>query len=178
MKGPTRMAIFQKIRDMKTMKTLLSSAEHHARSMGEDLPGAEHLLLAAFDLPEESAARSFQAIGADPSQFRGAIVAAHEKALKGAGISVDADLAGEGELSNSAPGGLFRSKPSVQAALQQAAQIGKESKSGFSGAQIVLAVATQTRGTAANALREMGVDLGALQAAAREQLSMKPERAL
>ncbi|MGZ8476106.1 MAG: Clp protease N-terminal domain-containing protein, partial [Candidatus Limnocylindria bacterium] len=45
---------------MRTIKKLLTDAEVEARAMGEAEPGAEHLLLAALDLPDGSARRAFE----------------------------------------------------------------------------------------------------------------------
>lgn len=44
-----------RLEDLRTMRRLFLGAEAHARAEGRDLPGAEHLLLAALDLPDDSA---------------------------------------------------------------------------------------------------------------------------
>lgn len=68
--------------DIKTMSTLFPAAERAALAMGESEPGAEHLILAALDLPDGSAARAFERVGADPLGFREAVAAQHEQALR------------------------------------------------------------------------------------------------
>ena len=49
------MKLAGKVRDMRTIKTLLSGAEAEAQRARESLPGAEHLLLSAVALPDGSA---------------------------------------------------------------------------------------------------------------------------
>jgi ATP-dependent Clp protease ATP-binding subunit ClpA len=61
--------------DMRMIRTLLEGAEAEAGRAGESMPGAEHLLLAALDLPDGTARRAFERVGADPSALRQAIEA-------------------------------------------------------------------------------------------------------
>jgi hypothetical protein len=60
------------VRDMRTIKTLMTGAEAEALEAGESVPGAEHLLLSALALPDGSARRAFERVGADPDELRAA----------------------------------------------------------------------------------------------------------
>jgi ATP-dependent Clp protease ATP-binding subunit ClpA len=159
------------VRDVRTIKRLLSGAEAEARQAGESLPGAEHLLLSALALPDGSAKRAFERLGADPDQLRPAIAAAHAEALRAIGIEPpddDALDAAAGEDTR-APTGVFRSNAPAQSAFQAAAQLARAERSQRVGAHIVAAVAEMEHGTAARALTAMRIDRAALAAAAREE---------
>ena len=59
------------VRNVRTISALLDAAEQEARASGEDLAGAEHLLLVALTLEEDSARSAFARVGADPGDLRG-----------------------------------------------------------------------------------------------------------
>ncbi len=80
------MGLKSPVRDIRTINRLLGGAEAEARRKGESLPGAEHLLLAALALPEGSARRAFERVGADPDRLADAIAAQHADALAAIGI--------------------------------------------------------------------------------------------
>jgi ATP-dependent Clp protease ATP-binding subunit ClpA len=150
---------------MGTIKALCEQAEHHARQDQQNAPGAEHFLLAALDLPDGTARRAFEATGADPEGFRPAIARQYADALKVVGL--DAALS-EG-LDNPEPlpaqRRLFDAAPSGQEVMQQLAEE-RKGHDPLRGAHIVAIVADMPHGVAARALRAMGVDAGALRAAA------------
>src|SRR5687767_10675111 len=77
----TRMKLTKRVRDVRTINMLLTGAEAEARRAGESLPGAEHLLLSAIALPDGSARRAFERVGADPDRLQAAIAAQHADAL-------------------------------------------------------------------------------------------------
>ena len=158
------------IQDMRTIKTLLSGAEAEAQRAGDSLPGPEHLLLAAFDLPDGTARQAFERAGADPAGFRAAVDAAHRQALHGIGVQVAGD---EEPLPEAAPpGGLYRLTAPGQAVFQAAVRLAKAGqRSPLRGAHVVAAIGDQERGTVARALKTLGVDRGALTAAADEVLT-------
>ncbi len=58
------------IEDIRTMDRLFSRTEWEAAALGDTAPGPEHLVAAALDLPEGSARRVFEQLGADPDGFR------------------------------------------------------------------------------------------------------------
>lgn len=72
--------------DIRTMNTLFPRAEAIAHEMGESEPAAEHLLLAALELPDGSARRAFEGVGADPDRFRTALEEHHGAALRAVGV--------------------------------------------------------------------------------------------
>ncbi len=71
------------------MNRLFTAAEKEAALVGEADYGTEHLILAAFDLPDGSAARAFKRVGVDPRAFRKAINDQHTEALRAIGIAPD-----------------------------------------------------------------------------------------
>ena len=157
-------------RDMRTMKALFDSAEASALQAGEPKPGAEYLVLAALDLPDGSARRAFERIGANPDQFRSAIAGQHAAALRAVGIeSIDDSL--DGQIpAPSPPRGPLRTAPSAQKVFRKVVKLVRKEKSELYGAYIVLVAAQAEHGTTARALRHMGVDPEALGAAARTEL--------
>jgi ATP-dependent Clp protease ATP-binding subunit ClpA len=156
------------IQDIRTIKTLLTGAEAEASRAGDDLPGPEHLLLAAFDLPDGTARQAFERAGADPAAFRSAVDAVHQAALQGVGIPGD----GGAVLPEAAPPtGAYRLTAPGQEVFQAAVHSAKAGRPApLRGAHVVAAVTDQERGTAARALRALGVDRAALTAAAGEVL--------
>ena len=158
------------IQDLRTIRTLLTAAEAEAHQAGDNLPGPEHLLLAAFDLPDGTARRAFERADADPAGFRPAVDEAHRQAMRDIGVRV----AGTGSpLPSAAPaGGVYRLTAPGQEVFQAAVQLAKAGRrSSLRGAHVVAAVAGQERGTVARALKILGVDRGELSAAAGEVLT-------
>ncbi|MGY1622919.1 Clp protease N-terminal domain-containing protein [Geodermatophilus sp. SYSU D00965] len=150
------MGIVNAVRDMRTIKRLLTQAEAEARSGGEQTPGPEHLLLAATALPDGSAARALERLGVDPQRLRTAIEEAHEGALAAVGIE---DRSGGAAGLHSPATGAFRSTPQAQQVFQEAVALSKSTKpSGLKGAHVVAATARLQHGTTARALAALGVD--------------------
>jgi ATP-dependent Clp protease ATP-binding subunit ClpA len=159
-------------RDMRTIKMLLDGAEAEAGRAGESMPGAEHLLLAALDLPDGTARGALERAGADPSTLRQAIEEQHAEALRAIGI--DADGGAEPTVF-AAPrtNGVYRSSGSAQSAFQAAGKLARKSGSQLVGAHVVLAITGMEHGTAIRAVRSLGIDVDALAAAAREEISAR-----
>ena len=158
-----------RLSDMRTIRTLLEGAEAEAGRAGESMPGAEHLLLAALDLPDGTARWAFERVGADPSALRQAIEEQHADALRAVGI--DSDAGAEGAVSV-APRttGVYRSSGSAQSVFQAAGKLARESRSQLVGAHVVLAIADMEHGTTIRAVRSLGIDPEALAATAREEV--------
>jgi ATP-dependent Clp protease ATP-binding subunit ClpA len=156
--------------DMRTISTLLEGAEAEAGRAGESMPGAEHLLLAALDLPDDGTARrAFERLGADPGALRQAIEEQHAEALRAVGI--DSDAGAEDAVSVAPPKtGVYRSSGSAQGAFQAAGKLARETRSQFVGAHVLLAITGMEHGTAIRAVRSLGIDVDALAAAAREEV--------
>ena len=159
------------VRNVQTLSALLNGAEAEARASGEELPGAEHLLLAALVLEDGTARRSFAAVGADPDGLRDAIAAQHADALRALGIDPPPDTvlappAGDPP----APRRAYRATPSGQAAFHRAVELQKRERgSRLLGAHVVAAVAEMEHGTAPRAVRAMGVAPRELAEAARRE---------
>lgn len=164
--------MFRQLQDrfqsMRTLSRLCTQAEAHARAGGQGAPGAEHFLLAAIDLPEGSARRAFESVGADPAAVRGAIEQQYRDALRGLGLG-DAALPQVPALPPAGPG-LYRAQPSGQELVQTLARTRKDQGGPLLGAHVVVAVAAMSQGVVARTLRAMGVDADRLGAAARAQV--------
>lgn len=155
-------------KDVRTIKALLGDAERKALDGGEERAGAEHLLLAALDLPDGTARRAFERAGGDPDRLPDAIRAVHAGALAGVGIAAP-DEDALAVPAPPAPTGPMRTGASCQAAFQRATELSRPGH--LLGAHVVAAVAEQEEGTAPRAIRELGLDRDALRAAALEELA-------
>jgi ATP-dependent Clp protease ATP-binding subunit ClpA len=169
------MKIKNPIKDMRTIKEILTSAEDAARRAGESQPGAEHLLLAALEHPEGSARRAFERVGADPDAFGPAVAAQHVEALRTVGIEPPPEdtLAPPPEAK---PSRWYRANASLQYAFKRAGELARDDGTWLTGAHVVVAVAGMEHGSAARALRAMGVDREALAAAAAAEARAAPPR--
>lgn len=67
--------------DVRTLKQLFVRAEEVAARDGRDVPGPEHVIVAACDLPDGTAEQALTAVGIDPAGLEGAIRRAHAAAL-------------------------------------------------------------------------------------------------
>lgn len=158
---------------MRTIKQLLTEAEREARAMGVAEPGAEHLLLAALDLPDGSARRVFERLQVAPGAVRAAIVDEQAQALVVAGFDSDRArvLSTPTPLDPPTGKGVYRSAVSAQEAFQAAAAMAnRDGPFKLAGAHVVAAVAGMEHGTAARVFEVLGLDRGAIVAAAEEEL--------
>lgn len=153
------------------MKALLTRAEAEAVQSGDDLPGPEHLLLSAIELPDGTASAAFGRLGVDPNDFRSAVDRAHRDALGQFGVAVSSELLSDLPGAE-APSGPYRMTSPGQQVFQRAFALAKETKpSLLRSAHVVVAVCEQDRGTVARALQAQGIDRERLAAAAREALA-------
>ena len=161
------------LRDMRTIRQLLERAEAVAREMGDERPGAEHLLLASFDLPDGTTARILGRHDVDAAALRRAIEGQHVDALVVAGWDpAGAErLADATALPDEPPLGAYRSAPSAQEAFQAAGELARSSRERLTGAHVVAAVAAMEHGVAARTLDRLGIDRVALAAVANEERS-------
>jgi ATP-dependent Clp protease ATP-binding subunit ClpA len=163
------MGLLTAVRDVRTIKRLLTEAEAEARRAGEDRPGPEHLLLAATSLPDGTATRALTRVGVTVEALREAVAAAHATAL--AGVGIGAEHQGAAALRAPATGPL-RSTPQAQQVFQEAVALAKVGRSPLRGAHVLAAACALERGTAVRALTALGVDRGDLRAAARAELGL------
>ncbi|SHN47253.1 Clp protease N-terminal domain-containing protein [Cryptosporangium aurantiacum] len=166
------MSLRTKFADMSLMKTLFTAAEQEAARTGEGPPAAEHLLLAALALPDDSGRRALGTFDRTADDVRNAIGAVHADALRSVGVEAGPD--GRGSVSTPAPPsrGPYRSTGSLQVAFQRAVELSKrDGASGIRAAHLVIAVAEPEHGTTARVMEHLGVDRAALITAASEALT-------
>ena len=159
--------------DMRTIKQLLTDAERIARDMGEEEPGAEHLLLAAIGLPDGTATRALATVGVDADRIRAALREEQADALVSVGVPREAAeaMAVPDPLGPAGAPILYGAGPSAREAFQAAGAMARSAKQRLAGAHVVAAVADTERGTAARVLDRIGVDRRRLADAARAELA-------
>ena len=152
--------------DMGTIGTLCTGAEQHALRDQQREPGAEHFLLAALDLPDGTARKSFEDVGASPAALKDAIARQYGDALAAIGLDVGPPSdASTGPAKLATRPGAFNASASGQEVMQALAA-DRKAHGPLLGAHVVAIVAGMPHGVAARALRAMGVDLGQLRSAA------------
>lgn len=156
-----------RLTDMATIKTLCTQAEAYALQDQQREPGAEHFLLSALDLPDGTARRAFERIGADPAALQPAIARQYGDALAAIGFDLTLPKETSGEKPLTARPGAFVASASGQEAMQ-ALTAGRAEHSPLLGVHVVAVVAGMSHGVAARALRAMGIDAAALRSAAQE----------
>jgi ATP-dependent Clp protease ATP-binding subunit ClpA len=161
--------------DMRTIKQLLTDAERIAREMGEQEPGAEHLLLSALGLPDGSAGRALGILGVDEESVRTALRDEQADALVAAGLPRETAeaVADPTPLGSAGTPLLYASGPSARELFQEAGRMARSSKQRLAGAHVVLAVAGLERGTMPRVLDRLGVDRQRLADAARAELAAR-----
>jgi ATP-dependent Clp protease ATP-binding subunit ClpA len=157
------------LRQVRAIKQLLTDAEREARSMGDAEPGAEHLLLAALDLPDGTARRVLDGFGVDAEGLRRAIGDHHAAALASVGIEAP-DLGTPSPIEPANGTGPYRSSASAREAFQAAAAMARRDRT-LLGAHVVAAVAEMEHGTSAGVLQALGIDPTALAAASHEAIA-------
>ena len=160
------------LRDMRSISRLLADAEQAARRMGDERPGAEHLLLAAIGMPDGSAARALSAVGVDAPRLSGALRAEHAAGLVAAGVDADTArrMSEPDPIEPLNPRGVYRSDASAQDLFQAAGTAARAARQRLGGAHVVLAAADFRHGTLARALDRLGVDRDEMATAARDAL--------
>lgn len=167
------MNIVNMVREMRTIKKLLTDAETEARAMGEQEPAAEHLLLAALGLGDGSARRILERFGVDPPALRDAILRVHAESLVMIGLDPPraAELSAAAPLEPASGAGIYRSGASAREAFQQASTMARRRKpSRLTGAHVVAAVAGMEQGTAARVFEALGINRQALLAEAEAEI--------
>jgi ATP-dependent Clp protease ATP-binding subunit ClpA len=144
--------------DIATMNTLLPAAERIAAADGLDRPGAEHLLLAALELPDGVAAEALSTVGVDRDRLHEAIRGQHAAALRGIGVDHDEAVLDTHFPPPAAATGAYRSQGSLQDAFRRATALAKESHSPIGSGQVLIAVLEPEHGSVARAFTMLGVD--------------------
>ncbi|MGK5113088.1 Clp protease N-terminal domain-containing protein [Geodermatophilus sp. CPCC 205506] len=166
------MRVVNAVRDVRTIRRLLTGAEAEARRSGEETPGPEHLLLAAAALPDGTALRALARVGVAPEQLRSAVEAAHVSALAAVGVDAEHRSPAASGLRGPATG-VLRSTPQAQQVFQEAVALSTSTRPALlQGAHVVAAACAIERGTAIRALTALGVDRDRLRDAARAEVGL------
>ena len=161
--------------DMRTIKQLLTDAERISRQMGQEEPGAEHLLLSAMSLPDGSAGRALGSLGVDAARIRAALRDEQADALVAAGMprATAEAMADPTPLGPGTAPMLYGAGPSAREVFQDAGSLARSSKQRLAGAHVVAAVARLERGTMPRVLERLGVSREQLADAARAELAAR-----
>ena len=170
------MGIRQAIADIRIMNTLFTGAEQEAAALGDEVPGAEHLLLAVLALPDDSARRAFATFDVTAADVRTAITQTHTLALRSVGIEAEVEPTQPSPRTGPLPThtGPYRSTGSLQDVFQRAVALSKEGAGPgheLRSAHVVWAAAEAEHGTVSRALRQLAVDRSDLQLAARQAIA-------
>lgn len=155
---------------MKTISTLLQQAEEIARGRGADEPAAEHLVLAALQLPDGTASRAFERLGASRYDFRAALDAQEAEDLERIGVRASSDRISAELPEPTAPTGVYKSEASARQLFQAAGDDARRNGGSLVGAHVLRAAAALEHGPTARALRRMGIDRDALREAAGAEI--------
>jgi ATP-dependent Clp protease ATP-binding subunit ClpA len=149
----------------------MKAAEVEARADGVHT-SAEHLVLAALDLPEGSAQRALERVGHTPDDYRRAIARQHADALRAIGIDVGDETAFARGRSAAGNGkGPYRTTANARTLFDTVSELARADKDApLSGAHVMRALCDLEHGTAAHALEKLGVDRAELAAAAEAEL--------
>jgi hypothetical protein len=154
------------------MDRLFATAELEAARMGEARPDLEYLVLSALRLPDGSARRTFQRIGADPDAFGTSLVEQHDDALRSIGLEPNDGAADADPPEPATSTRPIRFEPPARDVFQEVVALVRKEKSQIYGAYIVLVAAGREHGTTARTLEMMGVDREALAKAARAEIDV------
>ena len=146
----------------KTLVDLGTFAERIARERGEERPDVEHLLLACLELPDGSARRALERIGADVDRVDAALASCRREPLAAAGIDatdIDDVFARPPPM---APAPVaFDCTPAARAIMTELAARRGEHRP-LRAAHVLAVIADTKRGVPARALTALGVDRNAL----------------
>jgi len=168
------MGIRQAIADIRTMNALFTTAEQEAAGLGDEVPGAEHLVLAVLALPDDSARRVFATFDVSADDVRAAILRTHSQALHAVGIDEVEPSEPSEPFGSSAPSGPYRSTGSLQEVFQRAVALSKEGagrEHTLRAAHVVWAASESEFGTVSRTLGQLGVNRADLQQAARKVIA-------
>lgn len=161
-----------RMKDMDTVKKLCLGAEQHAHNIGEEIPGAEHFLLSAFDLPDGTARRVFERVGAIPDKFTAAIKKQYSEALGNIGLDTSKVDLDDNNSNIDVPNRvLFESKPSAQSLMKELVKLRRSDKdTPLLGLHVIEVLSSKELGVVARALKLMGITQSALKNAVKDEL--------
>jgi hypothetical protein len=157
--------------DLKIMSKLFPAAEAAALADGLGTAGAEYLVLAAFGLNDGSARRAFERLGASPDDYRLALRAQHAEALGAVGMKGIDDTVLDRHLPEPrSASGPVKTAPSAHKMFKAVVKKVQKDRSQLYSAYFVLAATETEHGTTIRAIRHLGIDPAALNAAARAEI--------
>ena len=162
-----------RMQDMSTVSALCQGAEQYAHKNGEESPGAEHFLLSAFDLPDSTARRVFERLGANPDELEQAIKKQYSEALSDIGLDASKVNLDDYDVKVQSPNRLlYESKPSAQSLMKELVELRKTDKDiPLLGLHVIEVLSAKKLGVVARALKLMGITQAALDDAVREELN-------
>jgi len=156
---------------MKTINKLISGADEQAGICGEEEPGAEHFILSALNLPDGSAKRVLERLGADPSKFREAIKEQYNEPLRSVGINPDIIETHPEPIESKKV--FHNSKPSGQHLIKSLYDLKQKDKDRpLLSAHVLSAVTKMDHGVAIRAFKILGINQGQLTRAVNEELDL------
>ncbi|MCO8127148.1 Clp protease N-terminal domain-containing protein [Acidimicrobiia bacterium EGI L10123] len=158
---------------MKTIAALLTQAEQIARARGTEQPAAEHLVLAALQLPDGTAAGALERLGSSAADFGAALDAQEVEDLERIGVRPDDDRISAELPPPGEPVGIYRSDPSAQELFQAAGDDARREGGALVGAHVLRAAADLEHGPTARALRRLGIDRTELRSAATAEIEAR-----
>jgi len=158
-----------RFRDIRTIGKLIPGADEEAHMMGEEEPGAEHFLLSALKLPDGTAQKVFERVGASPEQFKVAIKKQYSDALNAIGIDTNIMEYDPEPITTSRV--LHNAQPSGQAVMKALYALKSHDKDRpLLGAHVVDIVARMEHGVAARAFKAMGLDQNIILSVVKDEL--------
>lgn len=153
-----------RIQDIQTLKQLCERAENQAHACGDPLPGAEHFLLAAIDLPDGTAESLFQSFEITQQDIKNAIEKQYSDSLQGIGyIPTVPSTPSSSEYHYPKPT-LFESQPSAQQMMQNLSAFKRHSSSSspLVSIDVVQILLEQQHGVVSRTLKQLNIDPGKL----------------
>jgi hypothetical protein len=162
----------QNFKDMGTIKTLCEAAERIANAAQQKVPGAEHFVLAALELPDGSAMRVFRKLGISREAFAEALREQHRADLRRAGLSEAVIAGSERDVPPlPRPTALYNAAPSGEALLKGLAALRKRGVSGpLSGVHVLEVVLAMQQGPTIRAFGQLGRDPASVMAATESEM--------
>lgn len=153
---------------LKALKILCETALVEAEAEGLAEVGAEHFLLAAFELPDGTARNSFRSFAVDREGLRAAIQRHYAEALAAAGALPGAMPPPLPITKSASPWATLPSSASGRAVLERLSLKGPTGEP-LCGADVILAALAARRGVVPRLLAALGIPREALELAARTE---------
>ena len=150
--------IKQRLKNMRTVSGLISKAGNIANEMGDRQPAAEHLVLAAFEMPDGLALRAFQRLAGEPDLFSTALAKRRDQILQSIGVDTGGLVLDQQDVMV-APPAMPGAQISAQQVLREmAGKTGFWQASPVTGMDVLSAVVSLRGGLAADVLESLGVN--------------------